>query len=167
VTTEGPMMRVPSALVLMLGLLLVPNAAALNEVIPGPEATFQGLTGAKVRLADFNAKVVLLNFWGTWCMPCLQEIPELVRLARQYRPRGLEVVGVAIDSGRPEDIRAFMAEHGMDYQVLIGDVSTAKRLFRVVGFPTSVLIDREGMIRKRYVGPQTEEVLRRDVAPLL
>jgi thiol-disulfide isomerase/thioredoxin len=132
-----------------------------------PQATFESLNRSPVTLAELKGKVILLNFWGTWCVPCLQEIPELVRLAHQYRQRGLEVVGIAIDSGRPEDIRAFMAEHGMDYQILIGDVSTAKRLFRVVGFPTSVLIDRGGMIRKRYVGPQTEEVLRHDVAPLL
>ncbi len=161
------MTRVPRAIVLMLGLLLAPNAAARNESLSIPEVTFQGLTGATVRLADFNGKVVLLNFWGTWCVPCLQEIPELVRLAHQYRPRGLEVVGIAIDSGRPEDIRTFMAEHGMDYQILIEDLSSVKRWFRVVGFPTSVLIDRKGMIRKRYVGPQTGEVWQRDVEPLL
>lgn len=161
------MTRAPSALVLMLGLLFTPNAAALNAAIPVPEATFQGLTGANVRLADFNGKVVLLNFWGTWCVPCLREIPELVRLSEQFHKRGFAVLGIAVDSGRPDDIRAFMAEHGMTYTVLIGELGFVKKAFRVVGFPTSILIDRQGMVRKLYVGPQSEEGFKKDVEPLL
>ncbi len=159
--------RVPGAFLLMLSLLLVPNAAALNETMPVPDATFQGLTGAQVRLADFKGKVVLLNFWGTWCVPCLREIPELVRVSEQFQKKGFAVLGIAVDSGRPDDIRAFMAEHRMTYTILIGELGFIKKAFRVVGFPTSILIDRQGMIRKRYVGPQSEEVFKRDVEPLL
>jgi peroxiredoxin len=151
----------------MLSLLLVPNAAALNETMPVPDATFQGLTGTQVRLADFKGKVVLLNFWGTWCVPCLREIPELVRVSEQFQKKGFAVLGIAVDSGRPDDIRAFMAEHRMTYTILIGELGFIKKAFRVVGFPTSILIDRQGMIRKRYVGPQSEEVFKRDVEPLL
>ena len=159
--------RVPGAFLLMLSLLLVPNAAALNETMPVPDATFQGLTGTQVRLADFKGKVVLLNFWGTWCVPCLREIPELVRVSEQFQKKGFAVLGIAVDSGRPDDIRAFMAEHRMTYTILIGELGFIKKAFRVVGFPTSILIDRQGMIRKRYVGPQSEEVFKRDVEPLL
>ncbi len=151
----------------MLSLLLVPNAAALNETMPVPDATFQGLTGAQVRLADFKGKVVLLNFWGTWCVPCLREIPELVRVSEQFQKKGFAVLGIAVDSGRPDDIRAFMAEHRMTYTILIGELGFIKKAFRVVGFPTSILIDRQGMIRKRYVGPQSVEVFKNDVEPLL
>lgn len=118
-------------------------------------------------LSDLKGKVVLVNFWGTWCVPCLREIPELVALSHRFKGEGLEVVGIAIDSGRPEDIRKFMAEHGMDYLILIGDLSVVKSRFHVIGFPTSLLIDRRGMVQKRYVGPQTEEVLKRDVESLL
>lgn len=159
--------RVPGAFLLMLSLLLVPNAAALNETMPAPDATFQGLTGVQVRLADFKGKVVLLNFWGTWCVPCLREIPELVRVSEQFQKRRFAVLGIAVDSGRPDDIRAFMAEHRMTYTILIGELGFIKKAFRVVGFPTSILIDRQGIIRKRYVGPQSEEVFKNDVEPLL
>ena len=161
------MTRAPSAFILTLGLLFAPNAAALNEALPAPEAAFQGLTGAKVRLADFKGKVVLLNFWGTWCVPCLREIPELVRVSEQFQKRGFAVLGIAVDSGRPDDIRAFMTEHGMTYTILIGELGFVKKAFHVVGFPTSILIDRQGMVRKLYVGPQSEEGFKKDVEPLL
>lgn len=161
------MLRVPSAFILLLSLLLASSAAAPSEAISVQEATFQELTGAKVRLADFKGKVVLLNFWGTWCVPCLREIPELVRVSEQLQKRRFAVLGIAVDSGRPDDIRAFMADHGMTYTVLIGELGFVKKAFHVVGFPTSVLIDRQGLIRKRYVGPQSEEVFKKDVEPLL
>lgn len=143
------------------------GAGGLSEFKPVPDATFHSLEGASRTLSDFRGRVVLVNFWGTWCVPCLQEIPELVRLARHFKERGFEVVGIAVESGRPEDVREFMAQHGMNYEILLGDLSTVKRDFHVVGFPTSLLIDRHGMVRKRYVGPQKEEAWTQDVEPLL
>lgn len=143
------------------------GASEISRPKPVPKATFQRLTGETIALSDLKGKVVLVNFWGTWCVPCLQEIPELVALSHRFKDEGFEVVGIAVDSGRPEDIRSFMAAHGIDYQILIGDLGIVKSRFFVVGFPTSLLIDRQGTIRKRYVGPQTEEVLKHDVESLL
>lgn len=155
------------ALVVMANSTAVATAGTPSDFKPVPEATFHALDGTPVAVSTFQGSVVLINFWGTWCAPCFQEIPELVRLSHQFKKRGLEVVGVAVDSGRPEDIREFMAEYGMDYQILVGDMSIVKSRFRVLGFPTSLLIDRQGLIRKRYFGPQTEEALKKDVEPLL
>ena len=155
------------ALVVMANSTAVVTAVTPSDFGPVPEVTFHALDGAPVTVSTFRGSVVLINFWGTWCAPCFQEIPELVRLSHQFKKRGLEVVGVAVDSGRPEDIREFMAEYGMDYQILVGDMSIVKSRFHVLGFPTSLLIDRQGLIRKRYFGPQTEEVLKKDVEPLL
>ena len=142
-------------------------ASEFSEPKSIPKVAFQDLNGSAIALSDLKGKVVLINFWGTWCVPCLQEIPELVRLSHRFRKSGFEVVGIAVDSGQPEDIRKFMSEHGMDYQILIGDLGIVKSRFYVVGFPTSLLMDRQGLIRKRYIGPQTEEVLKHDVEPLL
>lgn len=150
----------------MAGLLTGAMATDAKELRSVPDAAFQELNGSVITPSAFKGKVVLLNFWGTWCVPCLREIPELVRLSRQFKSRGLEIVGIAVDSGRPDDIRQFMAAHGMDYQILIGDLAIVKQSFQVVGFPTSLLIDRHGIIQKRYFGPQTEAVLKRDVEPL-
>lgn len=154
-------------LVILLGLIALTRAARSEDLIPAPAATFSDLNGVSIGLSAFVGKVVLVNFWGTWCRPCLQEIPELVRLSAKYQKRGLEVVGVAVDSGKPADIRAFIVEHDMHYRIVLGDLSLVKRQFRVAGFPTSILIDRAGLLRKRYIGPQNYEVLKKDVEPLL
>ena len=153
--------------VAMMSVLAISNAAVANPLSPVPNATFQKLDGTSMTLSDLRGTVVLINFWGTWCGPCLQEIPHLVRLAHQLKTKGLEVIGIALDSGHPNDIQAFMAEHGMDYAVWMGDLAMVKKRFHIMGFPTSLLIDREGLIHKRYFGPHTEEVFTHDVEPLL
>lgn len=143
------------------------NAATATPLSPVPNATFQKLDGTPIALPDLKGAVILINFWGTWCKPCLQEIPHLVRLSHQLKAKGLEVVGIALDSGSPNDIQAFMAEHGMDYAVWMGDLAMVKKRFQVMGFPTSLLIDSKGLIHKRYFGPHTEEVFKQDVESLL
>jgi len=143
------------------------EAEALQDLKPVPDVVFLDLKGSRRALSEFQGRVVLINFWGTWCVPCLREIPERVFLSHQLKGRGLEVVGIAIDSGRPEDIRSFMTEHGMDYHIRLGELGLAKRVFQILGFPTSLLIDRHGMVCKRYVGPQTLEVFRKDAEALL
>ncbi len=156
-----------AAVFMLVSVMVVTKVTAATQLTPVPDATFRSLEGAPVSLSELRGTMVFLNFWGTWCVPCLQEIPELVRLSHQFTTQELAVVGIAMDSGRPDDIRTFMAEHGMDYQILIGDLGIVKSRFHVFGFPTSLLIDRKGMIRKRYFGPQTEEVLKHDVELLL
>ena len=155
------------AIATLIGYPAYPKAEGLEDLKPIPDGVFLDLEGSKRALSEFRGKVVLINFWGTWCVPCLREIPELVVLSHQLKRRGLEVIGIAVDSGRPEDIRAFMTQHGMDYHIRLGELGLVKRVFRIVGFPTSLLIDRHGMVRKRYVGPQTLEVFRKDVEALL
>lgn len=153
-------------LIMMVNGTLVASATTLNAK-PVPEMLFERLDGSSLALSALQGTVLLINFWGTWCAPCLKEIPELVHLSRQFKTRGFEVVGIAVNSGPPEDIRAFMQDHQMDYRVLIGEMSPIKRHFRVVGFPTSLLVDRHGIIRHCYFGPQTEERLKNDVESLL
>ena len=162
--------RMPGLLVTLMALAsLIPTITGIGlaESTRLPDVPFRSLDGATVTLSDLKGKVVLINFWGTWCAPCLQEIPELVRLSHQFRQRGLEVLGVAVDSGRPEDIRKFLVDHGMDYRIVIGDLSVVKKQFSIFGFPTSLLVDRQGRLHRRYFGPQTAAVLTRDVEPLL
>lgn len=162
-----PWLIIVWALWVIAGPMDVVAASGFNELKPVPTATFKNLNGDDITLSRFKGKILLINFWGTWCVPCLQEIPELVRLSHRFKKSGFEVVGIAVDSGQPDDIRSFMAAHGMDYQILIGNLDIVKSQFFVVGFPTSLLIDRQGTIRKRYIGPQTEEVLKHDVESLL
>ncbi len=96
--------RMPALLATLMALAsLIPMITSIGLAEPNrlPDVPFRSLDGATVTLSDLRGKVVLINFWGTWCAPCLQEIPELVRLSHQFRQRGLEVLGVAVESGRP------------------------------------------------------------------
>ena len=107
------------------------------------------LEGESVRLSDLAGKVVLLNFWGVWCMSCRQEIPELVALDRELRDRGLVVLGA--DYGdEPGALPAFVDEYEMTYPVLIDDGLAEE--YDVIVFPTTVVIDRAGRIRYRVEG---------------
>ena len=125
------------------------------------------LTGHLRALRATPDTVTLLNFWATWCVPCLKELPDLVALHHQWQARGVEVVGIAIDSGTPADIRAFAAQHGLDYRLLMGTHQWARTHFQLFGLPLTVVVDRHGQIRQRLIGPHTEEQFTAAMQPYL
>lgn len=135
--------------------------------IPAPEAEFEALDGSTIRLADYRGGVVILNFWGTWCPPCVREIPELVALQPRLEELGGTILGPAIDSGSPEKIESFLADFGVNYPIVIGSGARAVNDFGAIGYPFTLLIDAEGVIRKRYLGPQTADGLLADVREML
>ncbi|MDX1579962.1 MAG: TlpA disulfide reductase family protein, partial [Gemmatimonadota bacterium] len=99
-----------------------------------PEAALETLDGEEVSLAALRGDIAIVNFWGTWCLPCRTELPELAELADAYADRGVRVVGVAIDSGTPDEIRSFAREYGVDYELWVGDMETAVSEFGAVGY---------------------------------
>ena len=135
--------------------------------IRAPEAEFEALDGGVVSLADYRGRIVVLNFWGTWCKPCVDEIPELVALQPELEALGGTVLGPAIDSGSTENIEAFLADFGVNYPIVKGRNSVAIGDFGAVGYPFTLLIDADGVIRKRYLGPQTADGLLADVREML
>lgn len=110
-----------------------------------PDFTLKDLDGKQVKLSDFRGKAVLLNFWATWCGPCKVEMPWFVELQKQYGPKGLEIVGVALDDSSRDDIQKFARDMGVNYTILQGqdDVGDA---YGAVGLPTTYYIDRTGTI---------------------
>lgn len=121
---------------------------------PAPAYRTVSLGGDSVSLEQARGKVVLLNVWATWCHPCRAEIPELREIHEKYKSRGLELVGVSVDSdGADEGIREFMNEFKMTYAIWRDPDERVSSQFLVVGVPATFLIDREGILRWRKTGP--------------
>jgi peroxiredoxin len=119
---------------------------------PASDFTLKSLDGRTVKLSDFRGKLVLLNFWAPWCAPCKFEMPWFVDFYRRYRSRGLEVIGVAVDFGRQEEVARFVKERNVDYPILFGNNNVADRYGGLHFLPYTVLIDSVGQIKKTVVG---------------
>lgn len=125
---------------------------------PAPAYGAVDLAGDSVHLTQLRGDVVLLNVWATWCAPCREEIPALQALFERHGADGLEIVGVSIDGrNEGENIRAFAEEFGVTFRIWHDPEDRIGARFRTVGVPTTFLLDREGVIRWRHMGPVTED----------
>ena len=154
---------------LLVGLIAAPHqdAGGIRENAPLPSLVIADLEGYPRSLRQQPNEVTLINFWATWCIPCLREVPELVVLAGQLRSRNVRVVGIAIDSGRASDVKQFARAHGMTYTLLMADQVWARDHFAVFGLPITLVVDRAGRVRRRLVGPQTREEFKAALQPYL
>jgi len=140
---------------LMIGTVTNPSTSYSKEVEkvrPAKEFYLKDLQSKKVSLSDFRGKVVLLNFFATWCPPCRQEIPELAKIYQQNKKRGLVILGISLDTdGVPFILNSFVKRMKIPYPILIGTGEVAED-YQVFGIPTTFLIDKEGKIVKRFEG---------------
>lgn len=134
--------------------------------VPAPSLSLPDLQGRTVSLSDFRGKVVLLDFWATWCLPCLEELPELRALHARYAKKGFSVVGVSLDSITRDGVAAFASENKIPYPLLLtgGDPPPG---WPVAGIPAAFLLDPKGRIVRRYLGPKNSEDLARDIDAFL
>ena len=142
-----------------------------------PGFSLADLEGNTISLDQMRGKVVLLNFWGTWCGPCRKEIPDFINLMKKHNKDGLEIIGITLTSGPPENIKAFADKWGINYKLLTdikgNETQTVTALYgqatgkRITGIPTTFIIDREGVIQKRYVGPRSEAIFYNDLKKFL
>jgi cytochrome c biogenesis protein CcmG/thiol:disulfide interchange protein DsbE len=133
---------------------------------PAPEFALQDVSGKLVRLNEYRGKVVLLDFWATWCHGCKQEIPWFVEFDRKYRSSGLVVVGISMDGDGWKVVTPFLKTAGVPYQIVLGDEATAKK-YGIEGMPDTFLIDREGRIAAAYNGMVDSDDLGRNIQNLL
>jgi peroxiredoxin len=117
-----------------------------------PDFALKDADGKTVHLSDYKGKVVLLDFWATWCGPCKIEIPWFMDIERKNKDKGFEVLGVSMDDNGWEDVKPFLADLKVNYRVVIGTDDTAKDFGGVDALPTTFLIDREGKIAAIHVG---------------
>ena len=130
-------------------------AAAFAAFSPAsaPEVRFAALSGENFSTSDLRGKVVLVNFWATWCTTCVQEMPRMIDTYRKFAPRGYEMVAVAVQSDHPNSVAAFTQKRALPFKVALdGDGSIAKEFGRVRITPTSFLIDKNGRVIKEYIG---------------
>jgi len=155
------------AAVIGTGLLLAGSARAADPK-PAPDVTLQDGKGAIVRLADYKGKVVLIDFWASWCIPCKTSFPALDALYREYQPRGLEVLAVNLDERR-RDADTFLAARPHTMPVLFDPKGVSPAAFAVRGMPSSFLIDRAGNVRFTHMGysDNIAEQYRREIAQLV
>jgi peroxiredoxin len=125
------------------------------------------LSGKTVHLSDFKGKVVIVDFWATWCGPCRVEIPDFVRLQSKYRDKGLAIVGLSLDADGEKAVKPFVEEHDINYTMLIANDETAKSFGGILGIPTTFVIDRQGRIVQKFVGVMPAKTFEDTIQPLL
>lgn len=154
-------------LTVLLLLVFLPAAASGQGARKAPALALKDLRGRIVRLSDYKGKVVLLNFWATWCPPCRAEVPDLVKWQREYESKGLQVLGVTYPPTDRAEVRRFVRRFKINYPVLLGSKETKALFGETETLPMTVLIDREGNARERVEGILLPEEFEEKIYPLL
>jgi thiol-disulfide isomerase/thioredoxin len=132
------------------------------EMLPdAPDFELKSLDGKTVHLSDYRGKAVLLNFWATWCVPCKEEMPWLVAFQKQYAPKGLVILGIAMDASA-DPVRKFTKTVQVNYPVLLGNQRIADKYY-VKALPASIFIDRNGRITDQIPGGASRSFLENEI----
>jgi len=150
--------------VLGLGFLFIVNEVRSE---PAPAWKLQDINGKTVQLSDFKGKVVVLDFWATWCPPCRAEIPHFVELQKQYQSQGVVVVGVSLDQGGPGVVSSFAKQQNINYPVVMGNDDVAKAYGNIEAIPTTFVIDPSGNIVGRHEGFTDKSVFEDEIKKAL
>lgn len=155
-----------------IGLLLICGCTSQEEgsnLVTGsaPQFALKDLEGNTLRLEDLRGKVVLLNFFATWCGPCRQEIPDFVRLYGKYKDKELEIIGISLDMDGAAVLGPFVQRYGITYPIVLGTRKVVEDYGGVKGIPTSFLIDRKGSITQRFIGSRPAHVFEASLLEVL
>ncbi len=165
-------------IVLALVFFLLPGERAgsvdcRGKKIMAPSFLLPALDGEKIQLADFQGKVIILDFWATWCPPCQEGLPHLNQLYRQFSGEGLVVIGISLDRGGAEEVRRFVNQKGVEYINVMGTeevlraYSSLPGLGSIQGIPTAFLIDRQGQVCRKFVGLTKKETFEAAIRAIL
>lgn len=145
------------------------GSAASESIARLTGSTLRDLSGNPRRLSEWKGKVLVVNFWATWCEPCREEVPGLIRIQSRFEANGLAIAGIAIDS--VDKVRAFSNQYGINYAVLIGGLDAIELVRglgnRTGGLPFTLILDRQGKLVTTHLGKVSDADLEREIKPLL
>ena len=151
---------------LLTAILMVSTLGAAKRRVPkAPDFKLPGVNGDTVHLYDYKGKVVILDFWATWCPPCKAEIPGFIELMKKLKDKPFTVIGVALDD--PKRVDAFYKKYKMNYPVAYGDRQIARLYGGIRGIPTTFILDKDMRIVKKFVGYRSKEIFLQTVEQLL
>jgi len=159
--------RLAAAAALSLGLALSAGASAVKPS-PAPAWTLRDVDGKPVPFSQFKGKVVVVDFWATWCPPCRTEIPGYVALQKKYGAEGLVFIGISVDGDdQIPAVRAFVKQFNINYLIVMADDTIQDSFHINQGYPTTFIIDREGQIRNKKVGREPTADYEKEILAVL
>jgi len=132
-----------------------------------PDFNLKKFGGGMAKLSDYRGKVVILDFWATWCPPCRKEIPDFVELQKEFGDKGLIMLGISLDQNPKQALPSFLRKYNVNYPILLTDGKVDRAFGGITGIPTTFVIDQKGEIYKQYVGFRPKHVFKTDIKTLL
>ena len=148
-------------------MLIASSVSVSGQEIRAPQFVLRDVNGRTVRLSDYKGKVVLINFWATWCPPCRAEMPDLVRLQREHAKQGLQIIGITYPPERKSRVRRFARSLKVNYPIILGTRQIKARFSSEETLPLTVVINRDGSVSHIISGILLREEFEEQIKPLL
>lgn len=155
-----------AAIIVVIFAMALTAAAQIKIGDAAPNFKLAALDGRNVELAKYRGRVVLVNFWATWCTPCQTEMPRFITFQREFGTKDFQVIGVSMDDS-PEAVKRFGAKMKTNYPIVMGTTKIAEAYGGVLGLPITLLVDREGRVAKRYEGVVDLDEMEHEIRKLL
>ena len=147
-------------------LCVISDAQSIQQQ-KAPNFLLKTYSGKTIELAKMKGKVVLVNFWATWCGPCRAEIPDFIKVYNTYKSKGLEIVGVSLDDDGWSVVKPFVEKNKINYPIVLGDAEVAQQYGGIQGIPTTFFVNKDGNIVDHQVGMLTKAILEQKIKSLL